>query len=253
MAITIKGGTNAITGLAVGGLPDGSVDKDSLAADSVDGSKILDDAVAAEHVADDAVGVAQLSTTGTAGTGTFLRGDNSWQEAGGGKLEQTVSAQIAPTSNIDTTSASRTDTGLGVTITPVKANSKLLVHAGSWQYHMNPGPQSLDSQSLAAFVEQNVAGGGWTEPDGTAATSAEKMWSVRDWHNHDYEGRDGHGNLTYIWSPSYTLGQAIQVRITYQAGNGADSGSTTSTKYFHHHGGSGTGNLITIIVSEIST
>ena len=172
---------------------------------------------------------------------------------GGGKLEQTVFSHINPSSNIDTTSADRQDTGLGVTITPVKANSKLLVHAGSWQYHMNPGPQSLDSQSLAAFVEQNVASGGWTEPDGTSADSIQKMWSVRDWHNHDYEGRDGCGNLTYIWSPSYTLGQAIQVRITYQAGNGADSGSTTTSKYFHHVGGAGSGNLLTIAVSEISS
>ena len=31
MAITINGGTNAITGLAVGGLPDGTVDADTLA------------------------------------------------------------------------------------------------------------------------------------------------------------------------------------------------------------------------------
>ena len=243
MAITINGSANTVAGLAVGGLPDGVVDADTLASNAVTNVK----------VADDAIGIAELSTTGTAGSGNFLRGDNAWQEAGGGKHEQTVFSQINPTSNIDTTSADRQDTGLGVTITPVKANSKLLVHAGSWQYHMNPGPQSLDSQSLAAFVEMNVASAGWVEPDGTAATSAEKMWSVRDWHNHDYEGRDGCGNLTYIWSPSYTLGQAIQVRITYQAGNGADSGSTTTSKYFHHVGGAGNGNLLTIAVSEISS
>ena len=243
MAITINGSANTVAGLAVGGLPDGVVDEDTLASNAVTNVK----------VADDAIGIAELSTTGTAGSGNFLRGDNAWQAAGGGKLEQTVFSQINPSSNIETTSADRQDTGLGVTITPVKANSKLLVHAGSWQYHMNPGPQSLDSQSLAAFVEQNVASGGWTEPDGTAATSIQKMWSVRDWHNHDYEGRDGCGNLTYIWSPSYTLGQAIQVRITYQAGNGADSGSTTTSKYFHHVGGAGSGNLLTIAVSEISS
>ena len=243
MAITINGSANTVAGLAVGGLPDGVVDADTLASNAVTNVK----------VADDAIGIAELSTTGTAGSGNFLRGDNAWQAAGGGKLEQTVFSQINPSSNIDTTSADRQDTGLGVTITPVKANSKLLVHAGSWQYHMNPGPQSLDSQSLAAFVEMNVASGGWTEPDGTAATSTARMWSVRDWHTPDYEGRDGCGNLTYIWSPSYTLGQAIQVRITYQAGNGADSGSTTTSKYFHHVGGAGNGNLLTIAVSEISS
>ena len=127
MAITINGGTNAITGLAVGGLPDGSVDKDSLAADSVDGSKILDDAVAAEHVADDAVGVAQLSTTGTAGTGTFLRGDNSWQAAGGGKVAK-VFAQATHATAINCNNVAWTDTGLAITVTPTSASNKLWLH-----------------------------------------------------------------------------------------------------------------------------
>ena len=40
MAITISGNTNTISGLAVGGLPDGIVDTDMLAADSVTAPKI---------------------------------------------------------------------------------------------------------------------------------------------------------------------------------------------------------------------
>ena len=82
MAITINGTANTVAGLAVGGVPDGSIDRDAVAADLIDGTKIADDAVAAEHVADDAVGVAQLSASGTASSSTFLRGDNSWAAAG---------------------------------------------------------------------------------------------------------------------------------------------------------------------------
>ena len=68
MAITIDGSANTIAGLAVGGLPDGSTDADTLASNAVTNVK----------VADDAIGVAELSATGTASSSTYLRGDNSW-------------------------------------------------------------------------------------------------------------------------------------------------------------------------------
>ena len=41
------------------------------------------DAVGSAAIADDAVGIANLGATGTASATTFLRGDNSWAEAGG--------------------------------------------------------------------------------------------------------------------------------------------------------------------------
>ena len=63
MAVTING-NGTITGIAVGGLPDGIVDNGTMA--------------------DDAIAIADLAATGTASATTFLRGDNSWQEAGGG-------------------------------------------------------------------------------------------------------------------------------------------------------------------------
>ena len=36
----------------------------------------------------DTVDIATLSATGTASSSTFLRGDNSWAAAGGGKINQ---------------------------------------------------------------------------------------------------------------------------------------------------------------------
>ena len=62
MPITING-DGTVTGISTGGLPDGSI--------------------STADIADDAVTLAKLSTTGTPGAGNFLRGDNSWQEAGG--------------------------------------------------------------------------------------------------------------------------------------------------------------------------
>ena len=58
MALVLDGSANTIGGLAVGGVPDNTIDNGCLA--------------------DDAVGIADLSATGTASSSTFLRGDNAW-------------------------------------------------------------------------------------------------------------------------------------------------------------------------------
>ena len=47
-------------------------------------AKIAAGAVGTTDIADDAVTLAKLSATGTASASNFLRGDNSWQAAGGG-------------------------------------------------------------------------------------------------------------------------------------------------------------------------
>ena len=49
---------------------------------SVGASQLTTNAVGNSAMADDAVGIAELSATGTPSSSNFLRGDNSWQEAG---------------------------------------------------------------------------------------------------------------------------------------------------------------------------
>ena len=51
MAITINGSANTIAGLAVGGLPDGTVDGDTLAANAVTSAKITDGTIAVGDLA----------------------------------------------------------------------------------------------------------------------------------------------------------------------------------------------------------
>ena len=51
MAITINGGTGVITGISVGGLPDGVVDAGTLATNSVDSAELIDGAVDDSHMA----------------------------------------------------------------------------------------------------------------------------------------------------------------------------------------------------------
>ncbi len=93
-------------------------------------ASIQDDAITLAKMADDAVGVAQLSATGTASSSVFLRGDNAWAAAGGGKVGQIVSAQYtqyntyaSPGSWTDV----NPDSAFTVTITPAATSSKILV------------------------------------------------------------------------------------------------------------------------------
>jgi len=139
---------------------DGSVNTTQLANDAVATAKIQDDAVTADKlansinteiaantakvtnathtgdvtgataltIANDAVDIAMLSATGTASATTFLRGDNAWAEAGGGKVLQITSD--SSNSDESTTSSSRTATSHSISITPTAASNKIIVTLG---------------------------------------------------------------------------------------------------------------------------
>ena len=62
----------------------------------------------ATTIATDAVDIAMLSATGTASATTFLRGDNSWQTAGGG-AENTVDTKLRDEADTVPTYTSRTE------------------------------------------------------------------------------------------------------------------------------------------------
>ena len=84
---------------------------------------ITDGTIANADLADDAVGVAELSATGTASATTFLRGDNAWAEAGGGKVLQVIYASCSTELSTDTDPF--IDLGLSASITPSATSSKV--------------------------------------------------------------------------------------------------------------------------------
>ena len=60
------------------------IDSQHYAAASIDNEHLADNAVDSAELAAGAVDIAHLSASGSAGSGTFLRGDNQWAAAGGG-------------------------------------------------------------------------------------------------------------------------------------------------------------------------
>ena len=134
MTIVING-SGTVTGISAGGLPD----------------NIITNA----EMADDSVGIADLSATGTASSSTFLRGDNAWAAAGGGKLLQVVGNDASTHTTINTTT--KTSTGLLQSITPSKAGSKMLFLCAG-HYSQNLGTGSHGPQVIVSIYKQIGSG-----------------------------------------------------------------------------------------------
>ena len=88
MAIVING-SGTVTGISVGGLPDGIVDSGTLATNSVDSAELIDGAVDAAHLAS-GVGGKVLQVVQTVKTDTASHNGTSWSSA-------LMSASITPT------------------------------------------------------------------------------------------------------------------------------------------------------------
>ena len=107
MPITINGGGN-IQGLSVGGLPDGTVDADTLAANAVTSAKVASAAITSSELHDDAVTTSKLpSGTVVQFLQTHINGSLYWADM----TDWTVC------------------TGLTLTITPKASTNKLILRA----------------------------------------------------------------------------------------------------------------------------
>ena len=120
MAIVING-SGTLSGLAVGGLPDGTVDAGTLATNSVDSAELIDGAVDDSHIA--ALASSKLTGALPAISGAALTGITT------GKVLQVVNAVQA--TEVSSNSATYADTGLTLAITPSATSSKILVIASN--------------------------------------------------------------------------------------------------------------------------
>jgi hypothetical protein len=87
---------------------------------------LADSIVTSAKIADGTITLSDLSATGTQDATTFLRGDNTFAEAGGGKVLQVI--QTVKSDTFSHTGTTYTDvTGLSASITPSSASNKILV------------------------------------------------------------------------------------------------------------------------------
>ena len=122
MAIVING-SGTVTGLAVGGLPDGTVDAGTLATNSVDSAELIDGAVDDSHIA--ALAASKLTGALPAISGASLTGFTDAQMPTGSIL-QVVNGNTS-TAVTTTTLDAWVDTGITATITPTSTSSKIMV------------------------------------------------------------------------------------------------------------------------------
>ena len=143
--------------------------------------------------------------SGTASSSTFLRGDGSWQAAGGGKILQVVSTALDTTLSISSssTSAFADLTGLAATITPAATSSKILIFghtvvASSVRATIHTSIFRDSTKLGAADVSSRVGGTTATLPINTAIYALEQHTVA----------------FTYLDSPSSTSALVYQIKGT---------------------------------------
>ena len=96
--------------------------------DVIDFIILLGDTLNVGTPSDSTVSLAKLTATGTKSSSTFLRGDNTFAEAGGGKILQVVTANDSANYSVTSTSFVNSSNGLTLNITPSATSSKIFVH-----------------------------------------------------------------------------------------------------------------------------
>ena len=107
--------------------------------------------IAASAISSGTIATARLGS-GTASSSTFLRGDQTYAAAGGGKVLQVVSDTL--TAEYTTGSTSFSDTGLTLSIQPEATSSKILIMMQGTAYSNTAGTRFIltvlrDSTNLA--------------------------------------------------------------------------------------------------------
>jgi len=203
MAIVING-SGTVTGISVGGLPDGIVDAGTLATDSVDSAELIDGAIDDSHMA--AMAASKLTGALPAISGASLTGITT------GKVLQVVSVNKT---DIFTSNAVAVDvTGLAATITPAATSSKILIQVeieydnqvrnGGGGFTLRRNPSTLLAQ-----------------PTGSTGSRYVVATGMHSGHNSDQTMM--HTSINYLDSPSTTSAMTYQVAIVT-----GDSASETS-------------------------
>jgi len=146
MAIVING-SGTVTGLAVGGLPDGIVDSGTLATNSVDSAELVDGAVDDSHIA--ALAASKLTGALPAISGASLTNLPAI----------TIRNHSLGAVGQSTTSNTWVDSGLTLTITPASANSYFYVEVFHVEHINESTPNYGGASRIIAGSTEIVRGG----------------------------------------------------------------------------------------------
>ena len=130
MAIVING-SGTVTGLAVGGLPDGTVDADTLASSAVTEAKIASSAVVTAKLNDDAVTNAKIAndaiTEHELAGGAVVTAAINDDAVTGSKVAAGAVIQVVTLADTSGVSGTSQITSSGVSITPSSASNKIML------------------------------------------------------------------------------------------------------------------------------
>ena len=178
--------------------------------------------LAAGGLPDDSINLADLSATGTASASTFLRGDNSWAEAGGGTILQYQHA--AGTTSSNTSGTTWVDTVCTDTITTTKLNSKIWVTATFVIFHMKDTNDSRggtrlrrDEGGADEFIDSDSKGMYYRKDGNDANQNNNCRFQFKSHHSWiDSPGKSAGTSITYdlqIAAQSTASNQYISIQL----------------------------------------
>ena len=204
MAIVING-SGTVTGISVGGLPDGIVDSGTLATDSVIAAKVADDAVVAASLATDSVTADALEVSAIAVA-----------DLPAGSVLQIVSTTKTDTYTFSASSAGYTDvTGLTATITPTASSSKILVQVN---INFSSSMRYAAANCIRTISGTNAQVGGGTASGGRPSVSVSSE-ANQDETNDEFLMRNS--SFSFLDSPSTTAATTYKIQV----GNSHESSS----------------------------
>ena len=216
MAIVING-SGTVTGLAVGGLPDGTVDAGTLAANSVDSAELIDGAVDDSHIG--ALAASKLTGALPAISGASLTGLTSSQMPTGSVIQFTGVSGIAGSHNsVGDGSSYTSDINTASITIQGGTSSKIIILS------MQGASHCQDGTAGASWIQRAISGG---------ATS--QLQDSDCWHTFRVAGNDSHYypiTQTYVDTPNVAAGTTITYSARYKRTTGSNS------FYFLHNGAS---------------
>ena len=154
---------------------------------------------------DSTVSLAKLTATGTKDATTFLRGDNTFAEAGGG-LVQTISTTKSDTFSASLNNSFTDITGLTATITPTSSSNKVLITC-SINYGSTTGyPPVFRLYRTISGGSATLIGAGTAAGSRQSANTAPQQQGASNDKN-----RGMHTTINFLDSPSTTSSTTYKI------------------------------------------